>query len=125
MGWEIIEIEIGGKNKASPSVSVGYGRMCFNISACNLLGQYEQYNYVQLLADPTRISEIGVQFFEEAEEKSIPIKRKKSGGKFVGGLEISSKVYMEKIFGITGTQKKTTTYPVKKESKDTLVVMIK
>ena len=68
---------------------------------------------------------IGLRFLTESTESSVSIKRKTANGKIVGGLEIASKDLVQRFFGITGTQKKTTAFPVTKDCENILVVHIK
>ena len=105
--------------------SIGNQRISFNVAACNLLDNYEQYEHAELLSDKTRIDIVGVRFLTQSTEKSIVIKRKHQKGKIVGGMDISSKYYAEKLFGMIGTQKKTTNYAVTKESENILVIHTK
>ncbi|MDE6108431.1 MAG: hypothetical protein K2F83_07185 [Oscillospiraceae bacterium] len=122
MSWNVVEVEKGKKNRALPSASIGFGRISLNVSACNLMENFEQYKYVELLTDPEKPSAIGMRFLKEATGKSIPAKRKTVNGKITGGLEISGKYYMQKLFGIAGTQKRTTRYSVTKETENILVI---
>lgn len=121
MAWNIVELEKDQTNRARPTASVGYGRISLNVSACKLIEDYEQYKHVELLTDPEK-SAIGMRFSKEATGKSIPIKRKIVKGKLTGGLDITGKYYMQKLFGTIGTQKKTTRYSVVKESETLLVI---
>jgi len=125
MAWEIVDVDREKSIRSRPVASVGYQRLSLNVSACNLLGDYEKYKYVELLRDPTRANIIGVRFLIDSTEKSIVIKRKTSGGKIVGGIDISSKHHIEKLFGNVGIQRKTTNYSVTKESENILVVHTK
>lgn len=127
MAWSVVEVDRSKKNRALPSASVGYGRLGLNVAACNLLGNFSQYKYAELLTDATRPSIVGVRFLVEATERSVLLKRKEIKGKVVGGLEIQAKNHMEKLFGLAGTQKKTTSYPATKDpdSNNILIISVK
>jgi len=125
LNWEVVEANNGANTKSKPGASVGYNKIGLNVAACKLLGDYEQYKHVELLIAPDKPSVVGVRFLVESTEKSISIKRKVIDGKIVGGVEISAKYYVEKLFGIIGTQKKTTNYPVTKDADNILVIHTK
>lgn len=122
MAWNIVEPEKGKRNRTHPSAGVGFGRISLSVSACNLLENYEQYKYVELLTDPEKPSVVGIRFLEESTEKSIPIKRRISNNKVIGGMDIAGKYYMEKLFGMVGIQNKTTKYSVTKDSENILII---
>ena len=122
MPWTVVEPERGKKNRALPSASVGFGRISLNVSACNLMEDYEKYKYAELLIDREKPSAVGIRFLKEATGKSIPVKRKTIKGKVTGGLDIAGKYYMQALFGIAGTQNKTTRYPVTKEAENFLII---
>lgn len=122
MAWNVVEPEKGKRNRMQPSASVGFGRISLSVSACNLLGTYEQYKCVELLTDPEKPSVVGIRFLRESTENSIQIKRRTANGKVIGGMDIVGKSYMEKLFGIAGTQNKATKYPVTKDSENILVI---
>lgn len=123
MAWSVVKVDRGRKNRSAPSASVGYGRIGLNVAACNLIEDFEKYSFVELLKDPEKPSLYGVRFLESATEESVSIKRKIADGKIVGGIEISSKGHIEQIFGILGTQKKTTVYPVTKDENDNILII--
>lgn len=125
MAWNIVKVERNGKSRGMPSASVGHGRIGINVSACNLLDDYEKYNCVELLTDPDRPYIVGICFLEESTKTSVQIKRKKIDGKVVGGIDIASKSHVEKLFGVAGTQSKTTNYSITKEEDNILVIHIK
>ncbi len=125
MGWDIVKIPIASKGRTSPYASVGFGRLSLSVAACELIENYEQYKYVQLLK--SRINNqlcIGVRFLKEAVPDSIKITRKKSNGKPVGGIDIACSTVLEGLFGLAATAKKSTRYDVKKDDsfKNFLVV---
>ena len=124
MAWSVVKIDSGKKCLGIPSASVGFGRLSLNVAACELIQNYESYQYAELLQDPSRPSTVGVRLLEESTEDSIKIKRKIMKGKVTGGIDIPSKNHMEKLFGITGTQNKTTHFSVKKEKDEKNILVI-
>ncbi|MFR1435743.1 MAG: hypothetical protein ACLSS9_11010 [Acutalibacteraceae bacterium] len=119
MAWEVVKVTQESKCSAVPCASIGYGRLALNVAACELLENYEDYKFVELLTDPSRPSTYGVRFLKINTENSIAIRRNRTkNGKLIGGLEIPSKHHMEKMFGIIGTQNKTTRFNVIKPGKE-------
>ncbi len=117
MAWEVIKIPTSSKGRTSPYASVGFGRLSLSVAACELVDNYENYSYVQLLKN--RINNkpcVGVRFLKEALPDSIKITRKRSNGKIVGGVDISNSKVLENIFGLAATAKKATRYDVKKDN---------
>lgn len=125
MAWEIVKIPTSSKGRTSPYASVGFGRLSLSVAACELIENYEDYHYVQLLRD--RINNklcIGVRFIKNPEPDSIKVTRKKSNGKIIGGLEIANSKILENLFGLTATAKKATRFDVKKDnSYDNILVI--
>lgn len=116
MGWEVVKIPTNSKGRTAPYASVGFGRLALSAAACELIGNYDQFMYVQLLKN--RINNklcIGVRFLSSATDDSLRISRKKANGKLVGGIEISNKVILEGLFGLAASAQKTTRYDVKKD----------
>ena len=117
MAWEIVKIPTSSRSRTSPYASVGFGKLSLSAAACELIDNYEEYNYVQLRKD--RVNNrlcIGVEFLEEASPNSIKISRKKmKNGKYVGGIDISNSKVLESLFGLAATAKKVTRYDVKKD----------
>ncbi len=115
--WKKVEVENRAKVRNVPSASIGYGRIGLNVAACELIDNYEKYKFAEIFSDSEQSSAFGIQFLEESTPNSIVIKRKQANGKPVGGIELSSKAHLEKMFGVLGigTQKKTTRYSVKRD----------
>ena len=117
MAWEIVKIPTSSKGRTSPYASVGFGRLSLSTAACELVDNYEEYAYVQLLKN--RVNNrlcIGVLFVKEASPDSIKISRKKTkDGKYIGGVDISNSKVLESLFGLAATAKKVTRYDVKKD----------
>ena len=117
MAWEIVKIPTNSKGRNSPYASGGFGRLSLSAGACELIDNYEEYTYVQLLKN--RINNrlcIGVLFIKDSTTDSIKICRKKmANGKYVGGIDISNSKVLESLFGLAATAKKVTRYDVKKD----------
>lgn len=125
MQWETVKIENGNKGRTMPYASVGFGRVSLSAAACELLGDYGQYKYVEFLKarDNGKLC-IGLKFLKEATTNSILIKRRKtSEGTLVAGMDISNKRVVEDLFGITGTASKATRFDVKKYEENILGIL--
>lgn len=125
MEWNVVQLERTKSSRSAPSVTVGNNRIELSAAACLLIDNYEKYGFVEFLTNPNQNSIVGVRLLENATVSSIPAKRKTVDGKPVNGLVIASKPMAQKLFGIRGTQKGTTKYPVTKDSDDILVIHIK
>ena len=115
MDWEVVKVGANAQGRTNPYASIGFGRISFSISACELLGDYENYQYVELLKGRrNNKSCIGVRFLHDSErtDNSLPIRRKKSKGKVVGGLDIANKGLLEGLFGPAASASKSTRYNV-------------
>ena len=129
MSWQTVRVDTKKVVRGTPSASVGHGRILLNVSACNLIDNYEQYKCVELQTNPEMPGAVGIVFLREETKDSIVAKRrtikdeKTKQSKPVGGLEIASKAHMEKIFGETiGTSNHTTKYSVEKTGPNFLVI---
>ena len=126
MYWEVVKIESSSRVNGKPVASVGFGRISLNSSACELLDDHKQYNYVQLLKarNAGKLS-VGIKFLKESMQNSITIKRRKTkDGKVVGGIDITNKGAIEGLFGIAGSANKVSHFDVKKHSDDTLEIIL-
>lgn len=125
MNWETVKIENANKGRTMPYASVGFGRISLSAAACELLGDYNQYKYVEFLtARENGKLRIGIKFLKEDTSNSITIKRRKQkDGKPVGGMDIAQKNAVEKLFGITGTANKATRFDVKKYGDNILGIL--
>ena len=128
MLWETVKIKNEQKGRTMPYASVGFGRLSLSSAACDLIENYEQYAYVELLkANVNNETLVGVRFLKESEKtiNSLPIKRRKiKGDKIVGGIDICNKGTMSDLFGIAGTQNRATRYGVKLDSDDKNILVI-
>ena len=125
MIWETVKIENGNKGRTMPYASVGFGRVSLSSAACELLGDHNQYKYVEFLkARENGKLCIGLKFLKEYTSNSIIIKRRKqANGKLVGGMDIANKRVVEDLFGITGTANKATRFEVKRYEDNILGIL--
>lgn len=49
MKWEVVKLSGATRGRKSPTVSVGFGHMSFNASACSLIPNQEEYPYARIL----------------------------------------------------------------------------
>lgn len=127
MKWETVKIESVSKGRNLAYASVGFGRIGLSVAACELLGNYQKYCKVQLLEGQLNNKKcIGIKFLknDEAEENTLPIKRKTSNGKVVGGLDIACKGVLEKLFGPAASASKITRYNIKKDPEADNILII-
>ena len=125
MNWEIVKIEPKSKGRNLPFASVGNGRVELSAAACDLIDNYEKYQYVQLLkAKDKGELVVGVKFLYEDGDQTIKLGVKKMKGKEIKSRTIASKSVVGELFGINGTQKKMTRYNVEKDkdAKDILII---
>ena len=128
MIWETVKIENSKKGRTMPYASVGFGRISLNAAACELLGNYEQFSFVELLKgrNAGKLC-IGLRFLkkEERTSNSIPIsRRKQKNGKYIVGMDIACKGTIENLFGINGTANKSSRYEVKIDDTFSNILMI-
>lgn len=125
MIWETVKIENANKGRTMPYASVGFGRVSLSAAACELLGDYNQYKYVEFLTarDGGKLC-VGLKFLKESTSNSIIIKRRKQAdGKLVGGMDIANKSVVGNLFGIIGTANKATRFEVKKYEENILGIL--
>lgn len=125
MNWETVKIE--NKNcRSIPYATVGFGRVALNVAACELLGDYGQYNFVEFLkARDNGKTCIGIKFLKEHTPNSIAIgRRRMKDGKLIGGMDISNKGVVESLFGVLATANKSTRYEVKKYEENILGILL-
>lgn len=127
MAWEVVKIDNSKICRGKPTASVGRNKITLNVAACDLIDNYESYKYVEFLKDTSDSTKIGIRFLMEPSADSVVIKRRQANGKTVGGIDVSSKCHMEKLFGNKGTHDGTTHYDIVKDqdADDTLIVIVK
>lgn len=129
MNWEVVKITNEQKGSTMPYASVGFGRLTLSAAACDLLKDFNNFSFVELMRG--RIDGklcIGIRFLKDYQRtsNSLPIKRRKTKeGTYIKGADIANKAIMEELFGINGTQQKATRYDVRidKDAENVLIVL--
>lgn len=125
MKWQTIEIDKKDKGRTAPFASVGHGRLELSASACNLIENYEDYKFAELLKGEYNGKLcFGVLFLKENSPNSITISRKKVGDKYIDGATIGNKSVIRKMFGEAGVQNKTTRYDVIRNDEDPILTIL-
>ena len=117
MDWSIVKISSDKRGRHVPFASIGFGKISLSAAACELIDNYEQYNYTELLRGKkdNKLC-IGVRLLKEPTQDSIRIKRKIVDNKPIAGITIECKNTIEELFGITGTARKITRYNVERDA---------
>ena len=123
MDWEVVKITASKKGRNTPYATIGYGRISLSKAACNLIENFQQYNYAQLLKGKRNNKLcIGIKFFKESAPDTIKINRKVVNGKQLNSASIENKMIVEELFGIAGTDRKSTKYNVEKDAENILMI---
>ena len=114
MNWETIKIDSSRQGRNTAYASIGFGRIVLNSAACGLVENFTEYKYVQIFkARKDGKLCVGIRLLKDYKENSIKIgKRKVKGVVVENSLSIDNKSLMEDLFGIQGTQNKSTRYPI-------------
>ena len=114
MNWETIKIDSSRQGRNTAYASIGFGRIVLNSAACGLVENFTEYKYVQILkARKDGKLCVGIRLLKDYKENSIKIgKRKVKGVVVENSLSIDNKSLMEDLFGLQGTQNKSTRYPI-------------
>lgn len=125
MEWSIVKITSDKKGRNTPFASIGFGKIALSAAACELIENYEEYPYVELLRGKKNNKLcIGVRFLKSSTQDCIKVKRKIIDGKIISGVTIENKNIVEELFGITGTARKATRYNVEKDRDDDKILII-
>ncbi len=126
MKWEVVRITGNKSNKNTPFASVGLGRITLSSTACELIDNFEKYDYaIFLKARKDGAMCVGIKLLESHQENALRICRRKYKGKVIErSFSIDNKQVVEELFGVQGTNKSVVRYPitVDSEERDTLVV---
>lgn len=123
MEWEVVKITANKKGRNSPYASVGHGRITLSAGACDLIPNFREYEYAQLLRGRRNNKLcIGIKLFKESVQDTIKIKRRVSNGKEINTAEIGNKMVIGELFGIAGTERATTRYSVEKIEDNFLMI---
>ena len=114
MNWETIKIDSSRQGRNTAYASIGFGRIVLNSAACGLVENFTEYKYVQILkARKDGKLCVGIRLLKDYKENSIKIgKRKVKGVVVENSLSIDNKSLMGDLFGIQGTQNKSSRYPI-------------
>ncbi len=126
MAWEVVKIDSSRQGKNTAYVSVGFGRLALSSAACDLIKDFNEYKYAQLLKDRKEGKLlIGIKLYKEFEANTIKIgKRKFKGTVIEKSLLIDNKRIIEDLFGIQGAQNKSTRYPIILDENDKTLLII-
>ena len=132
MEWTVVKLETKEKERSvsEPYANISNGRIRLNVSASRLIENNEQYSYVEFLQGKKNgKSCVGIRFLKEEQktENSLPIKRsyhKKKDALITGGINISSKSTLEKLFGLAATSNSPEKYKVALDEKDKTILVI-
>lgn len=125
MEWTTVKITSDKRGRNTPFASIGFGKISLSAAACELIENYEQYSFVELLRGKKNNKLcIGVRFLKTTTPDSIKVNRKVVGGKSITGLTIENKSVIEELFGITGTARKATRYNVEKDNDEDNIIII-
>lgn len=125
MNWQTVKIPNESRGKCTPYASVGHNSLSLNAAACDLIENYEDYDFVELLrAEQNRKNFIGVKFCGTSSNNSIKIVRTKYKGKYVKGVTISNKKVLESLFGVDRASGAVTRFPVTKDKDSDNILVI-
>ena len=127
MEWSTVKILKDNKGRNTPFASVGFGRISLSAAACELIEDYEKYDYAELLKARDNFDCIGGRVVKESQPDTIKISRKVINGKTISGVSIENKKTIEDLFGMNGIAKKVTRFNVQKDndSNNILIIMLK
>lgn len=116
MNWKVVKISGENRSKNTPYASVGHNALNLNAAACDLIENYEDYDFVELLeAEENKKTFVGVRFCRESTIDAIKIARTKHGNKLVKGIKIANKNILTKLFGKDRVSGSVTKFPVNKD----------
>lgn len=126
MKWEVVKISGDKTGKNAPYASVGFGRVVLSSSACQLIDNFGKYKYAVFMKSRKNGALcIGLRFYEDYQENSLKIARRKYGEDIVtNSCSLDNKPLVEELFGVQGTNKKTVRYPVTVDDDDKNILVI-
>lgn len=126
MQWETVKITSDRRGKTTPFASVGFGRLSLNSAACELIDDFDSYQYAELLKgrDSDNKLCVGIRLLKENSANSIKISKRIYKGEVTKSFAIDNKPIMEALFGISGVQQKITRYTVLKDKSANNILMI-
>ena len=125
MNWQTVKIPNESRGKCTPYASVGHNSLSLNAAACDLIENYEDYDFVELLrAEQNKKILIGVKLCKTSSNNSIKIARTKYKGKYVKGITIANKKVLESLFGVDRASGAVTRFPVAKDKDSDNILVI-
>lgn len=133
MDWEVVKVRDSLRNagraggRTTPYASIGFGRIALNTAACELIDNYEQCKFVELLRGRHKNKAcVGVRFLSPLETSvdAMPIRRRVHKGVPTGGVDIHGKRIMEELFGPAASASKSTRYSVEKDNRNDNILII-
>ena len=124
MKWETVKLTGNVKSKGKPYASVGFSRISLSAAACELIENHQSIQYVEF-CKASGSTWVGLRLLKEPTADALKVSRKKdSNGKYVTGMDITSKAMIENMFGLIGSAKKVTRFNVKKdEDTDNILIV--
>lgn len=126
MDWQTIKIPNQSRGKCTPYASIGHNQLILSAAACELIENYEEYEFVELLIPKNRdkIKMVGVKLCKISSNDSIKIRRIRYKDKYSKGIIISNKKILANIFGVDRASGDVTRFPVKKDDEDDSILVI-
>jgi len=127
MKWETVKISINSRGKTSAYASVGFGRLSLSCGACQLVSNYPDYKYAEILkARRDGKLCIGIRLLKEPSDNCLRIARRVVNGKSIVEYsgDLGNKPLMEELFGIEGVQNKATRHAVTLDDEERNVLVI-
>ncbi len=116
MNWKVVKISGENRGKNTPYASIGHNALNLNAAACDLIENYEDYGFVELLeAEENKKTFVGVKFCRESTNDTIKVARTKYKDKLVKGITIANKNTLTKLFGKDRVSGSVTRFPVNKD----------
>ncbi len=127
MEWKVLKITNSKGGCGEPLASVGLGRLSLNNAACDLIYDFDKYQYAQLLTAQQESGKscVGILLRENKTDDCVKINRRKYKGKYVKSFSLNNKSAIQKLFGVKGTQKKVTNYKIEKDNDNPTLLIIR
>ncbi|MCL2627650.1 MAG: hypothetical protein FWD44_02980 [Oscillospiraceae bacterium] len=111
--WKQVSVKQVPGRGSEAFATVGQGRVSLSASACNMIEDIYEYNYIEAHAGKVNdiTEKIGLRFSKTKTPNSLCYSRRKYKNKLVGGLEVRSKALIAEFYGKT-KDNKSTRHPV-------------
>ena len=125
MDWQTIKIPNQSRGKSTPYASVGHDQLILSAAACELIENYEEYEFVELLIPKNKNKTmVGVKLCKRSSNDSIKIRRTKYKDRYSKCIVISNKNVLASIFGVDRVSGDVTRFPVKIDDEDDCILVI-